>query len=144
VTKAGLAHDTLYTTVYARISTLPPANKGVIVLRGEDANGNMMYQLFFYNKAGTLTISLAVYTPSWARLDYTLSYTANTWYCLKVEYSRGASGEVRFWVNGVEAGARTGINTTGLRQQDHVVVGQVDSSYATSVWVDDVTVNNTP
>jgi hypothetical protein len=144
VAKADLAHDTLYTRIYARIDTLPPSDKLVLVLRGEDSGGSVMYELYFYNNAGTLTISLGTKKPTGMRLDYKFAYSTNTWICLEVEYYRHATnGEYRFWVNGVAAGSRTGLDTaTGIGLHDHVVAGQVWSNYAVSVWVDCVTVSD--
>ena len=139
IAKSGLPYECA--SVYARINALPPTgDKGIIILRGEDSADNVIYDLYFYNNTGTLTIALSTLKPTRKTLYYNFAYAANTWYNMTVRFVRNTiNGEYRFWVNGVEAGSRTGVDTaSGIGQQDRIITGEVWSNYAVTAWIDSV------
>lgn len=135
------AITTSYTRAYFYITALPDDGSFIRLLSLADTSDRFAW-LDFIRSGSTYSIEMysALPTDDWDSYAFTLE--TNTWYSIELKYVQHAStGEYRFYLDGVERGSRTSVDTSGGSLAT-IQFGRVydEQTTATNLYMDDVVV----
>jgi hypothetical protein len=124
--KSFSAQTTVFLRVYFRMNAVPTGTDEIdicAIMRTADS-------AFVRMRARAGVLRMRSYVPNISNNDASVTWQANTWYCVEVKGIVAASCDYRMWLDGVEKGSRTGENTTGYT----LTVAEVGNRYGTGTY----------
>jgi hypothetical protein len=135
-------YNTAYTEFYTQLSALPSDGQSVKVAKATDSGLQAIWELYFTrSSSGTLQVRLKSSVPSMSDQSADYSYSANTWYCIEVQYLQSTSGGYKVWINGVELTSLSRTSDTSGTGLSRLELGNQWSNYAVSATVDTVAID---
>lgn len=128
---------------YVQMATLPSSGDEREYFQLFDTGYACVFQVGIYNNGGTYQVLAQDKNYNWY-LSNGQTLSANTWYYLQAYLLLGTSsnGTITVWLNGQQVINQTNITTSTGNNISEILVGNLSTSEASTVFIDDVVVTN--